>query len=128
MGLDHNSVGHQTEVFEFEYDWKAVVLYALGIGATTEDLDYVYEGRGPKVFPTFALAAAYEPVESLIDTVGLETESMVHGAQSRKHQHGNVRRGWILLDLTADLVTVHAGHLNVEDEQVGMVNLGLADT
>ena len=82
MGLDHHSVGHETAVYRYEYDWKAVVLYALGIGATTEELDYLYEARGPKVFPTFALAAAYAPVQALIERVGLDTQSMVHGAQT----------------------------------------------
>ena len=82
MGLDQNSVGYESEAFEFEYDWKSVVLYALGIGATSDELDYLYEGRGPRVYPTFAVVPAYEPIQALIQKVGLNTASMVHGAQT----------------------------------------------
>ena len=82
MGLDHNAVGHETDPFEFEYTWKTAVLYALGIGATRDELDFLYEGRGPKVYPTFAVTAAYAPVQKLIEKVGLDLRSMVHGSQT----------------------------------------------
>jgi acyl dehydratase len=82
MGLDHNAAGQETEPFEFEYTWKTAVLYALGIGATRNELDFLYEGRGPKVYPTFAVTAAYAPVEKLIGNVGLNLKSMVHGSQT----------------------------------------------
>jgi acyl dehydratase len=82
MGLDHNATGHETDSFEFEYTWKAAVLYALGIGATREELDYLYEGRGPKVYPTFAVTAAYAPVQKLIEELGIDLKAMVHGSQT----------------------------------------------
>lgn len=82
MGLDYDSSGYESDTFEFEYDWKAVVLYALGIGATVSELDYLYEGRGPRVYPTFSVVPAYAPIQALIDKVGLSTESMVHGSQA----------------------------------------------
>ena len=54
MSLDLSAVGYETEPFSFEYDWKTTVLYALGVGAKRDELDYLYEGRGPKVLPSFA--------------------------------------------------------------------------
>ena len=45
----------------FSYDWKTVALYALAVGATHEELDYLYEARGPRVLPTFAVIPAYHP-------------------------------------------------------------------
>lgn len=39
-----------------EYTWRDVVLYALGIGAQTDELSFIYEGAegGLKVYPSFA--------------------------------------------------------------------------
>ena len=51
MPFNFDAVGKRTEAFDYKYDWKEVVLYALGIGAKATELDYLYEGRGPKVFP-----------------------------------------------------------------------------
>jgi hypothetical protein len=82
MGLDHSAAGHETEPLEFEYTWKTAVLYALGIGATRDELDFLYEARGPKVYPTFAVTAAYAPVQKLIEEVGIELRTMVHGSQT----------------------------------------------
>jgi hypothetical protein len=58
MTFDLSTVGARTTTHEFTYDWKTTALYALGIGAKREELDYLYEGRGPKVFPTFAVVPA----------------------------------------------------------------------
>ena len=52
MGLNADAVGTKTEPIEHSYTWRDVALYALGIGATVDDLDYLYEKRGPKVYPT----------------------------------------------------------------------------
>ena len=40
-----------------EYNWRDVVLYALGVGAHTEDMPYIFERNadGLKVLPTFGL-------------------------------------------------------------------------
>jgi acyl dehydratase len=61
-----------------------VILYALGIGAKADELDYLYEGRGPKVFPTFAVVPAFPPVLELLRNTGGNLAQMVHGAQTIK--------------------------------------------
>ncbi|HEV8248224.1 MAG TPA: MaoC/PaaZ C-terminal domain-containing protein [Polyangiaceae bacterium] len=81
MTLDLSSLGFQTKPYVLEYDWKTVVLYALGIGATRRELDFVYEGRGPRVYPTFAVVAAYGPVTELFERTGCDMTRLVHGAQ-----------------------------------------------
>jgi acyl dehydratase len=74
-------VGTETEPLEFGFDWKTVVLYALGIGATRDELDFLYEGRGPKVLPTFGVVPAYRPILALLEQLGVALDGMVHGAQ-----------------------------------------------
>jgi len=82
MTLDPASTGMEEPPHEFEYDARTVVLYALGIGAKREELDYLYEGRGPKVYPTFAVVPAFAPVLALLRRTGGDLAAMVHGAQS----------------------------------------------
>ncbi len=81
MTLDLGSLGFQTKPYTLDYDWKTVVLYALGIGATRGELDFLYEGRGPRVYPTFGVVAAYAPVAELFTRTGCDMTRLVHGAQ-----------------------------------------------
>lgn len=82
MAIDASLVGRQTDRSDFEYDWKTVALYALGVGAKRDELDYLYEARGPKVLPTFAVLPAYVPVWQLLEASGGDLERMVHLGQS----------------------------------------------
>jgi acyl dehydratase len=82
MSLDTSTVGFQTEPVSFEYDWKTVVLYALAVGATPEELDYLYEARGPRVLPTFGVIPAYGPVSQLFIKTRCDMTRLVHGGQS----------------------------------------------
>lgn len=82
MSLDISTVGYVTPAYEFKYDWKTVVLYALGIGAKRDELDYLYEAKGPKVYPTFAVVPAYPALaDALVKTQG-NLAMVVHGGQS----------------------------------------------
>jgi acyl dehydratase len=82
MPLDVSAVGYETEAYELSYDWRTTVLYALGIGATEQDLDYLYEARGPKVFPTFAVVPAYAALRPLLERAKAPMELVIHGGQS----------------------------------------------
>ena len=75
-------VGYTTETFEHKIDWKQAATYALGIGATRDELDYLYEARGPKVFPTFGVIPAYAPSIEIASRLGCSFEKLVHGSQS----------------------------------------------
>jgi len=81
MSLDLSSIGHTTAAFTYEYDWKTVVLYALGVGMTKDDLDFLYEGRGPRVLPTFAVVPSYAPVAALFEKTRCDMTRLVHGSQ-----------------------------------------------
>ncbi len=82
MSLDVSLIGHTTQPYLHEMDWKKSITYALGIGAKRDEPDYVYEGRGPKVFPTYGVIPAYEPLVELVNRVGGGFDNLVHGAQS----------------------------------------------
>ena len=87
MSLDLSAVGYTTQAHTFEYDWKTVVLYALGIGAKKAELEYLYEAKGPKVYPTFAVVPAYVPVGDMLGKTGGNLAMVVHGGQSiRMHR------------------------------------------
>ena len=82
MSLDLSTIGFKTEPHVFSYDWKTAVLYALGIGAKRDEIDFLYEGKGPKVFPTFGVLPSYGPVHEMFAKAGCDMTRLVHGAQS----------------------------------------------
>ncbi len=81
MALDLSLVGKESAPSRFTYAWKDVVLYALGIGARRDELDYLYEGRGPKVIPSFAVVPAFQPMFELVAKAGGDLSMLVQGAQ-----------------------------------------------
>jgi acyl dehydratase len=81
MPFNFDVVGKRSEPAEFSYTWKDTVLYALGIGAKADELDYLYEGRGPKVYPSFAVIPTYEPMARALAAAQVGFDKVVHGAQ-----------------------------------------------
>lgn len=82
MAIKMDLVGRISDPISFSYTWKDTVLYALGVGCKVEDLDFLYEGRGPKVLPTFAVVPSFT---SLIDVVGrlqVNLMAVLHGEQA----------------------------------------------
>lgn len=65
--------------------WSArdAILYALGVGARpADDLGYIYEGRGPKVLPTFAVIPGGAAMSAVMRDVDMRLEMLLHGEQS----------------------------------------------
>lgn len=87
MPLDLSLVGQKGASSTFTYGWKDVVLYALGIGAKKAELDYLYEGRGPKVIPSFAVVPMFQPMLDRLEKTGGSLAQVVHGGQ-RVRLHG----------------------------------------
>jgi acyl dehydratase len=81
MNPDLSTVGQRTEVFRYRYDFHQTILYALGVGAERDELDYLYEGRGPLVLPSFAVVPSYGPVTKLFETTRCDLTRLLHGAQ-----------------------------------------------
>lgn len=82
MTMDASTVGWRSEPTAYRFGWQELVLYALGIGAQTSELDYLYEGRGPKSYPTFAVVPAISHAFACMKQAGIDLSSVVHGAQS----------------------------------------------
>lgn len=82
MPLDLSAVGAKCEPQEFKYTWKDVVLYALGIGATKDELDYLYEAKGPKVYPSFAVVPAFQPMAMVLGKTGGNPMNILHGGEA----------------------------------------------
>jgi hypothetical protein len=55
--VDLSVIGTKTEPIVFEYTWKDIVLYNIGVGANDKDLTFVYENTpgGLKVLPSFCV-------------------------------------------------------------------------
>ncbi|MFW9826441.1 MAG: MaoC/PaaZ C-terminal domain-containing protein [Candidatus Thorarchaeota archaeon] len=83
--LDLSIVGKKTDDVIFKYSWKDVVLYALGIGAKINDLQFLYEGHtsGLKVFPSYSCIVAAAGLQ--LKRLGkINYSHFVHGEQSIK--------------------------------------------
>jgi len=80
--VDLNVIGRKTEPVIFEYTWRDVVLYALGVGATAEELSLVYEHApgGLKVLPSFCVVPAMRAFPKCGDDI--EWSLMLHGEQT----------------------------------------------
>jgi acyl dehydratase len=76
-----DAVARRTDPSRWSYTWKDAALYALGVGARASELDYLYEGRGPRVLPSFAVLPAFEPVMRAVAAIGGPMDQVVHGAQ-----------------------------------------------
>lgn len=90
-----------------KYTWRDVVLYALGVGAHKEELQYVYEGAGLKALPTFVLVP-------YINAINLEPRRRLP-----RHPANIVR------DILAEALeneTLSPLHMSMEMEMHGKIN------
>jgi acyl dehydratase len=81
MPLDLSVVGKPSPPVMHVYTWEDTVLYALGVGAKSDELDYLYEGRGPKVLPSFAVIPKFPPMLDLLARTGGDIGMLVHSGE-----------------------------------------------
>ena len=81
MAIKLDLVGKKSDPIPFAYSWKDTVLYALGVGAKVDELDFVYEGRGPKVLPTFAVVPSFSALAAVSASLGANPMMILHGEQ-----------------------------------------------
>ncbi len=81
MSINVEAVGRRSQPMPFRYEWKDVVLYALSVGCKTAELDFLYEGRGPKVLPTFAVVPSFAPMVAVIADLRCNPMAILHGEQ-----------------------------------------------
>jgi acyl dehydratase len=83
MALNFDLVGAPSAPRVHTYGWKDAVLYALGVGARLPDeLDYLYEGAGPRVLPTFAVVPSFDAMVDVASRLGANMAMVVHGEQT----------------------------------------------
>ena len=77
--VDLSVVGKKTDPIVFQYTWKDVVLYALGVGVSADELSFVYENApgGLKVLPSFCVVAAIRAYPYIGDNI--EYSRFLHG-------------------------------------------------
>jgi acyl dehydratase len=89
MPFDLSLAGRAGPISRLRYTWKDAALYALGVGARRDELDYLYERRGPKVLPSFAVVPKFQPMLDLLAQSGGNLAMIVHGAE-RVTVHGAI--------------------------------------
>ncbi|MFO7965457.1 MAG: MaoC/PaaZ C-terminal domain-containing protein [Desulfobacterales bacterium] len=78
MALNMDVVGQELEPTVYNYTWKDVALYNIGIGAT--ELDFTYEPK-LKVLPTFAVVGPFDAMAKGVMAIGANLMMVLHGEQ-----------------------------------------------
>lgn len=83
LPISSDLVGLEFPVTTQSWTSKDAMLYALGVGVRPDDgLDFVYEGRGPKVLPTYAVIPGGTALGGLMRNIEMRLEMLLHGEQS----------------------------------------------
>ena len=80
MPVDLNMVGKPLEPTRFTYTERDVMLYALGIGAGTDELQFTYE-RDLVVLPTFGVIPAFPALFAMGTVMSVNPLMVLHGEQ-----------------------------------------------
>ena len=80
MALNLDTIGKKIGPITKDYTWKDVVLYALGVGAGFEDLEYCYEDR-LKVIPSFSIGSSFDFLAAVGMDSGANLAGILHGEQ-----------------------------------------------
>ena len=88
MPVDLSMVGKKLSPTRFTYTERDVMLYALGVGAGTDELHFTYE-RDLKVLPTFGVVPAFPALFSMGSVMSVNPMMVLHGEQ-RIELHGPI--------------------------------------
>jgi hypothetical protein len=80
MPINLDAVGKKIGPMTSQYTWKEAVLYALGVGAGFDELEYVYENR-LKIIPSFAVPLAYPFFAEVVARSGINLAGLLHAEQ-----------------------------------------------
>lgn len=86
MALNMESIGKKIGPLTKAYNWKDVVLYALGIGSGFDELDYTYE-KNLKVIPTFSVAMMFDFFWQVAAASNINLAGVLHGEQDIIFHH-----------------------------------------
>ncbi len=83
LPINSDLVGLKIDPVAHSWTERDTMLYALGIGCRPpDDLDYIYEGRGPKVVPTFAVIPGLQAMGQAMQRIDINLAALLHGEQS----------------------------------------------
>ena len=80
MALNLDAIGKKIGPVSKEYNWKDLVLYALGVGADFDELEYCYEDQ-LKVIPSFSIASVFEFLAEVGISSNVDLSGVLHGEQ-----------------------------------------------
>lgn len=81
MAINLKIIGEKSDPVPFAYNEDTVILYALGIGAGMEELEFIYE-KNLRVFPTFAVVPFMPMLLSkFIPQANINLLTVLHGEQ-----------------------------------------------
>ena len=82
MQVNLDSIGKKHGPVEFSYGFKDVILYALGVGATPDQLQFIFEGHPEfSVLPTFATIPITPLMFDAINEINADLTRLLHGFQ-----------------------------------------------
>jgi acyl dehydratase len=81
MAIRLDLVGKASPPATYRYTAKDAILYALGVGARADELDYLFEKNGPRVLPTFAVIPSFQSLVEITSNLGVPPETLLHGEQ-----------------------------------------------
>ncbi len=83
LPINGDLVGLTVDPIAHSWTERDTMLYALGIGCRPpDDLDFIYEGRGPKVVPTFAVIPGLRAMGHAMQRIDINLAALLHGEQS----------------------------------------------
>jgi 3-hydroxyacyl-CoA dehydrogenase/3a,7a,12a-trihydroxy-5b-cholest-24-enoyl-CoA hydratase len=83
MALNLDTIGKVWGPYEFTYNDRDLIIYALGIGFTRENLEYVYEGaKDFKAFPTYGVIFPSNAAGEAFLSTKANFAMVVHGEQA----------------------------------------------
>jgi acyl dehydratase len=81
--LSSDLVGLKGDPIEYSWNSKDAMLYACGVGARPyEENDFLYEGKGPKVLPTFSVIGGMAGMGVMGQIEGINMALVLHGSES----------------------------------------------
>ena len=92
MPINPEAVGATADPVEASWTSKDALLYAVGVGAGTNELAYVTEntnGVEQQVLPTFAVVVGWGRASGAVGQIGTEGDNAVAGVRKRLLQGGH---------------------------------------
>ncbi len=80
MPVNLSMVGKKLDSTQFVYEERDVMLYALGVGAGTDELQFTYE-RDLQVLPTFGVIPAFPALFAMGGAMSVNPMMVLHGEQ-----------------------------------------------